>query len=109
MLLSQSCFTYKELVNSWKGINVNQLIERWGLPTNIFERPDGNTIYYWTIIKPPKIEYISKYSGGLPYEIQDRYPQYCNTKFHVNSLNLITSWQFEGNNCWKKKHYGYSL
>ena len=36
---------YQRVLDSWLGYNIASLVKRWGYPTNVFELPDGNTIY----------------------------------------------------------------
>ena len=36
---------YQRVLDSWLGYDIETLVKRWGYPTNIFEMPNGNTIY----------------------------------------------------------------
>jgi hypothetical protein len=36
---------YQRVLDSWLGYNIEALVRRWGYPTNVFEMPNGNTIY----------------------------------------------------------------
>ena len=36
---------YQRVLDSWLGYDIEALVKRWGYPTNVFELPNGNTIY----------------------------------------------------------------
>ena len=36
---------YRRVLDSWLGYDIETLVKRWGYPTNVFELPNGNTIY----------------------------------------------------------------
>ena len=36
---------YQRVLDSWLGYNIDALVKRWGYPTNVFQMPNGNTIY----------------------------------------------------------------
>ena len=36
---------YQRVLDSWLGYDIETLVKRWGYPTNVFELPNGNTIY----------------------------------------------------------------
>ena len=36
---------YQRILDSWLGYDIEALVKRWGYPTNVFEMPNGNTIY----------------------------------------------------------------
>ena len=36
---------YQKVLDSWLGYDIEALVKRWGYPTNVFELPNGDTIY----------------------------------------------------------------
>ena len=36
---------YQRILDSWVGYDIGTLVKRWGYPTNVFEMPNGKTIY----------------------------------------------------------------
>ena len=36
---------YQRILDSWIGYDIGTLVKRWGYPTNVFEMPNGKTIY----------------------------------------------------------------
>ena len=36
---------YQRVLDSWLGYDIENLVKRWGYPTNVFEMSNGNTIY----------------------------------------------------------------
>lgn len=85
MLISISaCETYEayslgDVLNSWKGSDIDSFIRKNGYPTSSVELPNGNRVYKFT-----------SYSGDRQW--------WCTKELEVSGT-LIVSWAWEGNNC----------
>lgn len=110
-LLLNSCATtagYEKILKSWVGSNINDCIKANGYPDNSFTAPNGNKVYV----------YRSAGSFTMPMQTHTTYNVYgnavygnsyttggetiylsCQTYLEVNKKNIITSWQWKGNNC----------
>ena len=80
-----------EVLQSWVGHDVNELIHSWGPPTNVYELPDGSKMYTW------------RFDGGkvaVPIgDVAIAVNRYCKTTFTVSKQGKILSWRWEGNAC----------
>jgi len=106
-----SCATtenYEKNLNSWLGVNIDNLVNQWGYPTHSFEAPNGNKVYvyeYSSTGRLPTYTTIQEYNYG--YYTQYRATTYggqvitywCRTFFEVDKSNIIIRWRWEGNNC----------
>jgi len=84
---------YEKILQSWIGHDVNELIQSWGPPANVYKLPNGSTMYTWwfdggTVAMP---------IGNMAYAVK----RYCKTTFVVNQQGIIKSWRWEGNACRK--------
>jgi hypothetical protein len=74
---------YNRMLDSWKGVDINVLINSWGQPTREYKMPNGNIMYTF-----------NEYSGHYN----------CNTSFTTNEKYKIINWRWDGNACqttWK--------
>ena len=106
--LVQACATgpqattekYSAVCESWIKHHINDLIDKWGYPSQSFKAPNGNTVYVFyraseytrpTVIMPVGRMLVA---GGGNTETY-----YCKTFFETASDGRIIKWRWEGNSC----------
>ena len=89
--------SFEEKLESWKGADVNQLIESWGPPTSTYDMPNGDKIYTWN--RTGGTVASSNYFPQLSLATARANTMFCNTSFTVDSSNIVTNWRWEGNSC----------
>ncbi len=76
---------YTEIVSSWDGSNVMELIKSWGPPRSEYKAPDGSQILTY------EKESLSDLNGSLT--------QFkCETFFTVKAQKIV-DWRWRGNGC----------
>ena len=84
--------TMNGLMESWKGEDINSVVDLWGFPNEI-KTTDNGKIYYWKkstdIIAPGFGIYGGAYGGTST----------CNKSFEIDENNIITNWNWSGNAC----------
>ncbi len=82
--------TMRNIMRSWVGENIDTVIEYWGSPTEEKEIA-GRKLFYWK----SSYYHISSYDDGtiVGGEIC------CNRTLEVDKNNIVTHWQWTGNNC----------
>lgn len=82
---------YEKVLQTWKGHDVNELIQKWGPPSDVFKLPNNSVMYTWL------------YDGGavaIPIgKIAYAMRRYCKTTFTVDEQGIIQTWRWEGNAC----------
>lgn len=72
---------YERVLQSWVGNNVNNLIQKWGPPTNEYKLPNGNVMYTWLfdggVVAMP--------IGNMAYAVN----RSCKTTFTANGQGII--------------------
>jgi hypothetical protein len=92
--LLQGCATqagYQRVVETWLGDDINNLIQSWGPPSDVFRLPNNDMMYTWffdggTVAVP---------IGNAAYAVRKS----CKTTFTVNSQGIVQNYRFEGNSC----------
>ena len=119
---------YEKLLSSWVGSNADNLVMRWGPPSNSYPLSNGGRVleysnqrniqlggYTQTV---PQTTYSSgtasaygtggsaygTYSGTSTTYVQRTTPvqniaMQCITRFTINSQGTITNWAWQGNDC----------
>lgn len=95
---------YEADLNSWLGIDAEELVNQWGYPSQQIKAPNGNDVYvyewsatgtlptYTTVNVYGGTIFANTYGGGqLTY--------WCRTFFEINEDGKIIQWKWEGNNC----------
>ena len=93
--------TYDQILNTWLNHNINELVDKWGYPTNSFIAPNGNKVYTYhkeSISKTPTISRPLGYSYTVTVGGETEV-YYCTTYFEVDSRNIIVKWSYNGNAC----------
>jgi hypothetical protein len=104
---------YEQMLSTWKGKDINDLIYRRGPPTSTFTMPNGNKMFTYANIKVgPTITSGASFAhatqspilgGAFGSEFKNSAsvtPEWdCYTTIIANSTGTITSWQIKGNNC----------
>jgi len=110
-LLISGCATtanYETVLNSWKGQNINDLINVWGYPINSYKIPNGNMVYvyssYESYTTPTNTTSTYSLHGNTIYGRSNTYGGqtmnfWCNTFFEAKESGQIVTWRWEGNNC----------
>lgn len=117
ILLLAGCATtekYRTMVDTWKGQDIESLVNAWGYPDHTMTAPNGNKVYVYerhnvthfpqytvggytqvstegnktTIVQTP-----SYVAGGQTYYFD------CKTWFEVDKDNKIANVTFRGNDC----------
>ena len=119
---------YEKILSSWVGSNADNLVMRWGPPSNSYPLSNGGRVleysnqrniqlggYTQTV---PQTTYSSgtasaygtggsaygTYSGTSTTYVQRTTPvqniaMQCITRFTINSQGTITNWAWQGNDC----------
>ncbi len=97
-MLLGSCATtsgYEKVLQTWVGLNVNELLQSWGPPADVYKLPNGSMMYTWWfdggVVSMP----IGKRGGAMTMN------RYCKTTFTVNEQGVIQRWSWKGNTCKK--------
>lgn len=117
IILLAGCATsqrYQEILTSWHGADMEQIINVWGYPDREMVAPNGNKVYVYAWAKTAQLpaQYTpgttsvttrngnttvtstpSTYLPGETIELE------CTTWFEVNANNIIIKSSFRGNNC----------
>ena len=114
----------EQLLRSWEGSDVNELITSWGPPTRTDELPNGSKMYTYvrsgnyttpTYVTPvrttPSHTTVNVYgntayatttpgvtTGGQVFGGQT-YSMYCSVSFTTDRSSRIVTWRYEGNAC----------
>ena len=89
----------QDIINNWRGYNIDDLIDKWGYPQQLFTETNGNRVYVYsrvvTYIPPIWTAPITDYKifGGMTSS------RYCNTYFETNDNKTIVDGSYEGNGC----------
>ena len=97
ILSCASTAKYEEILNSWMGSDVNDLIGCWGPPSDEYTMPNGNKMYTWLWVGGTLV--TSNYNKFLNMTITNEVTYWCKTTFTVNSAGRIVNWMHEGNAC----------
>ena len=81
----------ERVMNSWQGENIDTVIKYWGYPSEE-KNIAGHKLLYWYQNQNPQYIQTSNYTGTVTQE-------YCTRILEVNKYNIVSSWQYEGNNC----------
>lgn len=99
-LLSAGCATnqkYSEILDSWDGENVNDLISSWGPPSNEYRKPDGDLMYTWLSVGGTQV--TANYNHYLNMVTANSVTYWCKSTFTVGQDQIIKTWRWEGNAC----------
>lgn len=99
---------YENVLSSWVGSDVNQLVNSWGYPQNSFQAPNGNTVYVYgtsgSYTMPQQTTSTYNAVGNTVYGNStttggQTLSFWCKTYFEVDDSDRIVTWRWEGNNC----------
>ena len=100
MLLLASCATnqkYSDILGTWTGENVNDLITSWGPPSEEYTKPDGDVIYTWLFVGGTQV--TANYNSYLNMATANSVTYWCKSSFTVGDDNIVKNWRWEGNAC----------
>ena len=125
-LILGACATqrgFEQLLHSWRGQDINNLIVKWGPPNSTFKMPNGNVIYtyersrvsstpvYQTPIYTTPSHTTVNVIGNTAYATTtpgqtyggqiyggQTYQQSCRVDFTVDGSSIV-SYRYEGNAC----------
>lgn len=89
----------QDIINTWSGQNIDDLMDKWGYPQQSFTETNGNRVYVYsrvvTYIPPIWTDPIFNYKifAGKTRT------RYCNTYFETNYNKTIVEGSYEGNAC----------
>jgi hypothetical protein len=119
---------YEKMLNSWVGVNADNLAEVWGPPQNSYALSNGGKILEYdrrqavqmggftyttpvTTFNSGNINVTGgngmatgTYNGYSTTYVERQTPiqtfqMTCDTRFTVNESNIITRWSYQGNAC----------
>jgi len=99
---------YKALLDTWVGGTEDQLVNSWGPPNGLYNKPDGGKIltFAWSgsYYLPGYPTTSSSTNMGVTTTVttvpSDTYIETgCKTNFYISPAGRITTWNFEGNSC----------
>lgn len=102
LILVSSCVTeqqatdnFRRIMNEWVGHDVNEMIDSWGPPQNVYVMSNGNKVYTWERHSSPMA--MSNYNYHAVYTYSFQY--WCKTNFTVSKHGTIIGWNAHGNAC----------
>lgn len=84
---------YERVLQTWVGHDVNDLIQSWGPPADVYKLPNGSMMYTWRFDGGA----VAMPIGNMAYAVN----RYCKTTFTVSEQGIIQTWRWEGNACRK--------
>lgn len=97
---------YRRSVDSWRGVDINTLVETWGYPAETFAAPNGNLVYAYVsrdTYQTPKFTsytYDPATRTGTGYSYGgETMTLYCKTFFETDAAKKVIKTSFEGNSC----------
>lgn len=94
---SRTTENYSKICKTWMGADINELIGKWGVPSNEYTKPNGDIMYSWLRVGSTQV--TTSYSYWLGQVNTNKVTYYCNTTFTVNSHGEIIDWTWKGNAC----------
>ena len=91
-----------DILNTYEGHHIDEIVELWGDPIKSFAAPNGNTVYvyYKADIKIQKDTVPGSEFGSYPMVRTDITNVYvCTTYFETSSSGIIVRYSYEGNAC----------
>jgi hypothetical protein len=85
---------YGDIVKSWVGADMKEVVRAWGEPTEMFEKPGSKTMAVYdrrTAFSVPQRVHPS--TGGQTASL------WCRTEFEADDKGKVVAWRFEGNSC----------
>ncbi|MEZ2414830.1 hypothetical protein ACA086_07680 [Muriicola sp. E247] len=99
-ILLSSCVTsknYANRINTWRGADVNTLINSWGPPSDIYEMPNGSKMYTYLYVNNSLVTTRQNPFADETYQMATQ--NYCQTSFTANENDVIVSTTFKGTSC----------
>jgi len=108
---------YKIMLNTWKGVHVDNLIASWGPPQSSYTLSNGGKVIEYVRQRtfqtggytvPKKERDVGISSRGDIYIVNKKtyvekpvktHNRYCITRFTISPYGIIVGWSFEGNDC----------
>ena len=91
---------YGQILDSWMGSNIEELMNSWGYPGGSFDSPNGNKVYvysntgsYTTPVTTSTVDGIVTTHGGYTLNFS------CTTYIETDAFGTIVTWSWKGNNC----------
>lgn len=82
---------YEAILNGWIGASEDELVTKWGAPSQTYTTQKGNKILTYV----DKTDETVLLPNGLPYEVS----RSCKTTFTVNPSGVIERYAIEGSDC----------
>ena len=115
---------FEQMLQTWRGADVNRLISHWGPPTRVDVLPDGNKMYTFTRSRSyEQAAYVAPtyrtpgtttvtvrgnsatatstpghVYGGEEYGSRT-VTDFCSVSFTANAAQRVVTWRYEGNLC----------
>ena len=90
---------YSQIIKTWNGQNMDDLIKKWGYPQQSFTAANGNKVYvYSTEATYTTSTWTTPITNYKIYGGKTRL-QYCHTYFETDHNNTIVKVNYEGNSC----------
>ena len=87
---------YQRVLDSWLGYDIGTLVKRWGYPTNVFEMPNGNTIYAFNRLDERQSVLVKNVAPSITSQICAGNTSLCldsiqrRSRFLPNSIQLAS-------------------
>lgn len=88
-------------LNSWLGVNIDELVAQKGYPTNSFKAPNGNDVYEYSVSSTSSKTVVSpgnQYFATKAYSYNTT--RFCAIYFETNSAKIIINVSAKGNSCY---------
>jgi len=84
---------YQRVLDSWLGYDIGTLVKRWGYPTNVFEMPNGNTIYAFNRLDEHQSVLVKNAVSPITSQICAGYTSLCQDSIQRRSKFLPDNMQ----------------
>lgn len=97
--------SYRDLLVSWQGEALEDLLQTWGRPHKIYHKTNGSIeLQYW-LETGKKVRFVRRKTtlniAKQEYQIHSALPEgrYCKTSFIANQDHMITRWDYLAAQC----------
>lgn len=88
---------YTKIVKSWENHDINDLMMKWGQPSDEYLMPNGNKMYTWLYVGGSLV--TVDYNRYLNMVTANSITYWCKTTFTTDKNGRIINWQWQGNAC----------
>ncbi len=89
---------YEAMLGTWVGQDENKLYEKWGVPDQTFNKPNGEKMIVYQRTGATTTQIVNNFGSDQAVSST----AWCKTTFIAKPEGVISSWLWEGNACRSK-------